>query len=218
MPVSTDLLARVDAALWEPQWSSREVESVCTDIAQHHGRALCVNGSRVELARTRLEETPVQVVAWVGFPLGAMDGDAKRYEAEVAIDHGAQEIELVLNVGRLKDGDAKFVLRELRDVAEAADERPVCVALETHLLTREEILVACGLVLDSGVTAVSNGTGFWPETRASVDEVKFLREALGPKFQLKATGTIGDRAAAEALLQAGATRLGLRAGHLPLFW
>jgi deoxyribose-phosphate aldolase len=149
------------------------------------------------------------VVALVGFPLGAMDPDAKRFELETAIDHGAQEIELVFNLGRLKDGDARYVLRELRDLAEAAEERPVCVALETARLTREEIVTACHLALDSGVTAVSNTTGFWGEAPPSMEEIRFLRETVGARFGLKAA-LIPDEAAAQAALQAGATRLGLR--------
>ena len=117
-----------------------------------HG--VCVGGSRVELACSLLEDTEVKVTGLVGFPFGAGDSDAKRYETEVAIDHGAQEIETVLNVGRLKDGDHGYVLRELRDIAEAADQRPVKVILETSLLTLEEKNLACQLVLDSGAHCV----------------------------------------------------------------
>jgi deoxyribose-phosphate aldolase len=168
-----------------------------------------VCSSRVELARTLLEDSEVKVTALVGFPLGAADGDAKRYETEVAIDHGAQEIETVLNIGRLREGDHRYVLRELRDIAEAADERPVKVILETGLLTPEERNLACRLVLDSGAHCVCTGTGL--ESAATVQEVQSLRAAVGEKFGVKAAG-LHDLQTASALIEAGATRLGTMEG------
>jgi len=140
-----------------------------------------------------------------------MDSDAKRYETEVAIDAGAQEIDLVLNLGHLKQGDSRSVLRELRDVVEAADERPVKVIIETCLLTREEKLLACELIVDSGATFVNTSTGF-SSSGATVEDVKLLREAVGPKFGVKASGEIRDVQTALALVQAGATRLGTTNG------
>jgi deoxyribose-phosphate aldolase len=203
-------LARcLDLSLAQPDATRQEIESLCAEAAGAKCRAVCLAGSRVELGRARVEESGVQIVGLVGFPLGVMDGDAKRFETEVAVDQGAQEIEMVLNVGQLKDGDDKQVLRELRDVAEAADERPVCVAVETALLTPEETILACHLILDSGAVSVATGTGFWPARLVGTDDVKRLREVLGPKFGLKAVGGVGDETAALALLEAGATRIGL---------
>jgi deoxyribose-phosphate aldolase len=193
--------------LWNPAAGAADVERLCTVALQHKFRAVCLNGSRVELAYTRLEETTVKVVAWVGFPLGATDSDAKRFELETAIDQGAQEIEVVLNTGRLKDGDIKYLLRELRDLAEAADERPVCVALETTRLARDEIVTACQLALDSGVTCVSNTTGFFAASPPSIEDVRFLRENVGLRFLVKAA-LVKDEASAQAALQGGANRLG----------
>ena len=153
-----------------------------------------------------MEDSAVRVTGLVGFPLGASDADAKRYETEVAIDHGAQEIETVLNIGRLKDGDHLYVLRELRDIAEAADERPVKVILETGLLTPEQRDLACQLVLDSGAHCVCTGTGL--RTPATIDDVRSLRAAVGAKFGVKAAG-LSDLQGALALIEAGATRLGM---------
>jgi deoxyribose-phosphate aldolase len=163
----------------------------------------------VELACTLLEDSEVKVTGLVGFPLGAADADAKRYETEVAVDHGAQEIETVLNIGRLKDGDHRYVLRELRDIAEAADERPVKVILETGLLTTEERNLACRLVLDSGAHCVCTGTGL--RAAATVEEVGSLRAMVGDKFGVKATG-LSDVQTAMAWIEAGATRLGTMEG------
>jgi deoxyribose-phosphate aldolase len=162
-------------------------------------------------ARHFLEGTDVQTSCVVGFPLGASDSDAKRFETEIAVDHGAHEIDVVLNIGRLKDAAHAYVLRELRDVVEAADERPVKVILETCLLTREEIVLACKLAVDSGARFVKTSTGFGP-SGATLEEVGLMRETVGPDFGVKAAGGIRDAATAMAMIKAGATRLGTSSG------
>jgi deoxyribose-phosphate aldolase len=162
----------------------------------------------VTLAAAGLEDGNVQTVALIGFPLGTSDSDVKRYEAEVAIDFGAQELEVVLNLDHLKNGKHEAALRELRDVIESADERHVCAVLETRALTRAEIAFACALLSDVGVQAVSTGTDFWPDTRVTVDDVKALRDALDSKIAVKAVGNIRDAQAARALIEAGAARIG----------
>ena len=203
-----ELAARLDAAFWKPAATAKEFAAFCAGARERKLRAVAVNGARVGLAVAGLEDSTVQVVALVGFPLGTSDGDVKRYEAEVAVDFGAQEIELVLNLADLKNGNHKTVLRELCDVVEAVDERPVCAVLETRALTRAEMANACALIADSGAQAVATGTDFWPDTGVSADEVKSLREALGPKFIVKAVGNLRDPQAVLALIEAGATRLG----------
>ena len=145
----------------------------------------------------------------VGFPLGAMSADAKRFETEAAIDDGAQEIDVVLNVGRLKDGDDKYVLRELCDVVEAADERTVKVILETCLLTPEEKIRACKLVVESGAHFVKTSTGF-SSGGATMADVRLMRETVGPKFGVKASGGIRDTKTALAMIEAGAPASALR--------
>lgn len=123
--------------------------------------------------------------------------------------HPTQPVEI--NAGRLKDGDHRYVLRELRDVVEAAEERVVKVVLETGLLTREEKIRACELVVEAEAHFVKTSTGFGPGG-ATVEDVKLMREAVGPEFGVKASGGIRDFAAARALIEAGATRLGVSAG------
>ncbi|HXG46620.1 MAG TPA: deoxyribose-phosphate aldolase [Methylomirabilota bacterium] len=206
-----DLARYIDHTLLRADAGARDIERLCLEARQHLFHAVCVNGSRVELAAHLLEDTNVKVAAVVGFPLGAMEADAKRFETEAALDLGAQEIDVVLNVGRLKDGDDKYLLRELRDVVEAADERPVKVIIETCLLTREEKIRACHLILDSGAHFVKTSTGF-SSGGATVEDVKLLREAVGPKFGVKAAGGIRDTATALAMIEAGATRLGTSNG------
>jgi deoxyribose-phosphate aldolase len=208
-PLSTsEMAARLDAAFWKPTATPREFAAFLAQAREGKLRAVCVNGARVALASAGLEDSSVVLVALIGFPLGMNDSDVKRYETEVAVDFGAQEIELVLNLGDLKNANHKAVLRELRDVVEAADERHVCAVLETRALTRAEIATACALISDAGVQAVSTGTDFWPDTRVTADDVKALREALDPKIAVKATGNIRDLKTALALIEAGAARIG----------
>jgi deoxyribose-phosphate aldolase len=207
MPIlsQAELSRRIEQTLARPDATRQDLEQVCATALARGFHSVCVNGSLVELARTLLEDSEVKVTGLAGFPLGAADADAKRYETEVAIDHGAQEIETVLNIGRLKDGDHRYALRELRDIAEAADERPVKVILETSLLTPDERTLACHLVLDSGAHCVCTGTGL--RSAATVEEVRALRAAVGAKFGVKAAG-LNNLQDASALIEAGATRLG----------
>ena len=201
-----ELALRLEHTLVRPDATRQDLEQLCAAARAQGSHGVCVCGSRVELACSLLEDTEVKVTGLVGFPLGASDADAKRYETEVAIDVGAQEIETVLNVGRLKDGDHRYVLRELRDIAEAADQRPVKVILEMGLLTPEQVRLACELALDSGVHCVCNATGL--RSAATVQDIQRLRAAVGEKFGVKAAG-LSDKQTALALIEAGATRIGV---------
>jgi deoxyribose-phosphate aldolase len=206
-----DLARRIDQTLFAADATRQDIEKLCAEAREHFLFSVCVNSSWVEVARTALDESKVQVAALVGFPLGAGDPDAKRYEAEIAVDQGAHEIDFVINIGRLKDGDSNFVLREMRDIVEAADERPVKAVLESHLLTREEKILACRLALDSGVQFVCTSTDFHGPN-ATVEEVRLLRGTVGEDFGVKAAGGIRDARTALAMIEAGATRIGTMAG------
>jgi len=206
-----DIARRIDHTLFAADATRRVIEKLCGEAREHGFFSVCVNGSRVELARAALDESEVQVVALVGFPLGSNDPDAKRYEVEIAVDHGAHEIDFVINIGRLKDGDGDYVLREMRDIVEAADERPAKAVLEGHLLTREEKILACRLALDSGAQFVCTSTNFHAPD-VTVEEVRLLRETVGDEFGVKAAGGIRNARTALALIEAGATRIGTMAG------
>jgi len=205
------LAACIDHTLLKADATAKDIEKLCAEALENRFYSVCVNGSWVGQARHFLEGTGVKVACVVGFPLGAMSGDVKRFETEAAIDDGAHEIDVVVNLGRLKDGDDKFILRELCDVVEAADEWPVKVILETCLLTREEKIRACLIAVESGAKFVKTSTGLGTGG-ATVDDVKLLRETVGPKFGVKASGGIRDTKTALAMIEAGATRLGTSAG------
>ena len=211
MQLITNFAPYLDHTLLKPDASLHDIEQLCAEARQHNFYAVCVNGSRVTQARHFLEGCEVKVATVVGFPLGAADSDTKRFETEAAIDNDAQEIDVVINIGRFKEGDDKYVLRELRDVVEAAAERPVKVIIETCLLTDAEKIRACAIVVDAGAHFVKTSTGF-SAGGATVADVRLLREIVGEKFGVKASGGIRDTQTALAMIEAGATRLGTSSG------
>jgi deoxyribose-phosphate aldolase len=206
----SDLPRIIELPLWRVDATSKDVEEICRQAREQKLYSVCVASSRVELAASLLDESEIKVTALVGLS-GSEEGDVKRYETEIAVDCGAHEIEVCLNVGKLKDGDRKYVLRELRDIAEAADERIVKVEIRPKLLTREELKLACELVLDSGAHFVSAKYIASP----NIEDVKACREAVGPKFGVKAGAEILDTEEALALVAAGATRLSAANGAYP---
>jgi deoxyribose-phosphate aldolase len=208
---ATQLASYIDHTLLRPEATAAQIQQLCAEAREHGFFSVCVHGSWVAQASHWLEDTEVKVACVVGFPLGAMHSDVKRFETEAAVDDGAQEIDMVLNIARLKQGDDRYVLRELIDVAEAADERTVKVILETCLLTDEEKVRACQLIVESGAHFVKTSTGFGA-MGATVADVQLLRQTVGPKFGVKASGGVRDTATALALIQAGANRLGTSTG------
>jgi deoxyribose-phosphate aldolase len=208
---AAQLAAYIDHTLLKPDASLAQIEQLCAEAREHKFFSVCVNGAWVTAARHFLDGSDVKVASVVGFPLGAMTSDVKRFETEVAIDDGAHEIDVVLNIARLQAGDDKYVFREIVDVVEAADERIVKVILETCLLTDAEKIRACQLVAESGAQFVKTSTGF-STAGATIADVKLLRETVGPKFGVKASGGVRDAQTALAMIAAGATRIGTSNG------
>lgn len=209
--IHSKLAAMIDHTLLKPDASAPDIDRLCEEAIEHRFHCVCVHGSRVTRAYSRLENTGILVAAVVGFPLGAMDGDVKRYETEVAVDLGADEIDMVLNIGKLKEGDTKAVFREIRDVVEAAEERPVKVILETCLLTDDEVTEGCHLAVEAGAKFVKTSTGFGSHG-ATVNHVRMMREAVGPKIGVKASGGVRDLETVRAMIEAGANRIGTSSG------
>lgn len=199
---------RIECALFAEEAGRAAIEKLCTHAKEEQFHAVCVNSTHVELARTLLDDTEIQVVAFVGFPLGASDSDAKRYETETASDLGAHEIDYVINLGRLKDGDARFVLREMRDIVEAADERPVKAIIEAHLLTREEKILLCEMAQDSGIKFLSTASDFH-SPHPSLEDLKLLLEHLPATIGVKISGGFRDASQAIQWANAGAARVGI---------
>jgi len=207
----SELASYIDHTLLKPDATRAQLEQLCAEAAEHQFSTVCVNGSRVELAYSLLEDSDVQVCTVVGFPLGAMDADAKRYETEVAVDLGASEIDMVMNVGRFKDGEHDYIVREIRDVLEAADDRVVKIILETCLLTNDEIAQACKLVTQAQAHFVKTSTGFG-NAGATLEHVRLMRETVGQFAGVKAAGGVRNADDARAMIESGATRIGTSNG------
>jgi deoxyribose-phosphate aldolase len=204
------LSSYIDHTLLKPEATASDIERLCAEARQYAFYGVCVNGSWVRSACQLLEGCGVKVVAVVGFPLGAMSSAAKLLETEFAVVDGAQEIDFVLNIGRLKQHDDRFVLGEIEGVVKAAARRPVKAILETGLLSVEDKIRACRLAVQGGAQYVKTSTGFGPGG-ATVPDVKLMRQTVGPDVGVKASGGIRDFRTAVAMIEAGATRIGASA-------
>jgi deoxyribose-phosphate aldolase len=189
---------RTELVLVKPDATRAEIQALCRHAIAEKFRAVCVNSSRVAEAFSILEDTEIKVISTISFPIGAADSDVKRYETEVAVDLGAQEFELVLNQGKIKDRDSAGLLREIRDVVDVAEERPVSILLPTKLLSRDEQVFVCELAAEGGAKFINSGT-------AEIETIQLLRETLGEKFSIKVGLSISDIERADELTKAGVT-------------
>lgn len=201
-------LARyIDHTNLNPAATADDIRKLCAEAREYGFASVCVNSSRVPLAVSLLEGGTVAVCCVVGFPLGAMSPGAKAFEARTAAAGGASEIDMVINVGLLKDGDAKAVEDDIRAVVEAVPEAAVKVIIETCLLTREEKITACRIAEAAGAKFVKTSTGF-STGGATVEDVRLMRDSVSAAVKVKASGGIRDAEAARAMIEAGAERLG----------
>jgi deoxyribose-phosphate aldolase len=200
----------IDHTLLKPDATAGDIEKLCIEACEHSLWGVCVNGAWVRHARQLVRNSDVKVVSVAGFPLGAMTSEAKCIETEYAIRDGAQEIDVVLNVGRLKQGDAQYVRNEIADVVKAAAGRPVKVILETCLLDDAQKILACRLAVDAGAQFVKTSTGF-QSGGATMADVRLMRNEVGPDFGVKASGGIRSFKTAIDMIEAGANRIGASA-------
>ena len=188
-----------------------KVEKLCNEAKEYDFASVCVNSCWVKKCAELLKGTDVNVCTVVGFPLGAMSSDAKAFEAKKAIEDGATEIDMVLNVGYIKSGMLKEAEEDIRTVKNACGKVLLKVILETCLLTDEEKVTACKLAESAGADYVKTSTGF-SKGGATVEDVKLMRRTVGDRLGVKASGGIRDAATAEAMIKAGASRLGCSSG------
>lgn len=206
-----NLAKYIDHTLLKPEAQQPDIEKLCKEAALHGFFSVCVNSSWVKASRAFLQGTDVAVASVTGFPLGAMSTVAKAFETEQAVADGANEIDTVIHVGRLKQGDNRYVLDDLKAVVSAAGESAVKVIFETCLLTDEEKVRACQLSAEAGAAFVKTSTGF-STGGATLEDVRLMHKSVEGRCQVKASGGIRDRAAALAMIEAGATRLGTSSG------
>ncbi|MFZ5822975.1 MAG: deoxyribose-phosphate aldolase [Bacillota bacterium] len=207
-----ELAKLIDHTLLKPEATEEQVRTLCEEAKSHHFMSVCVNPHWVPLCAELLRGSDVKVCTVIGFPLGANRSEIKGVEAEDAIERGATEVDMVINVGALKSGQYDVVLNDIRTVVEAAAGRAlVKVILETGLLTDEEKVKACELSKEAGADFVKTSTGFGPGG-AKVEDIALMRKTVGPEMGVKASGGVRDYATTLAMVQAGATRIGASAG------
>lgn len=206
-----ELAPCIDHTLLKPDATADEISSLCREAREHRFATVCVNPAWARACREHLSGSGVLVCTVVGFPLGATHPDVKAYEARRAILDGAQELDMVIQVGALKSRDYRLVERDIRGVVEAARCRAsVKVIIETALLTRDEKVTACSLAKAAGADYVKTSTGF-AAAGATVEDVRLMRDVVGSEMGVKAAGGIRDSETAMAMLAAGATRIGASA-------
>jgi len=210
-PASGDISRMIDHTLLKPDATEDQFHKLCDEAKQFHFASVCINPGWVALCARLLAGSDVKVCTVIGFPLGATTPTAKAMETRDAIANGASEIDMVINVGALKSGDDELVRRDIEGVVNAArGQALVKVILETSLLTKEEIVKACLLAKMAGANFVKTSTGFGGGG-ATVEDIALMRETVGPEMGVKASGGIKDRQTAEAMVAAGATRIGASA-------
>jgi deoxyribose-phosphate aldolase len=204
---------KIDHTLLKPDATRNQIATLCQEAIEYEFASVCVNGVYVPFAVELLKDSPVKVCTVVGFPLGASATETKAAEARVAIAQGAQEIDMVLQIGALKDGDTDVLHADIAAVVfECQVRQLVCkVILETTLLTDNEKRTACEIAKAAGADFVKTSTGFGGGG-ATVSDVTLMREAVGPEMGVKASGGVRSYADALAMIDAGATRIGASAG------
>jgi len=206
-----ELAKRIDHTLRGPTASRAAVSALCEEAVRVGAASACVNPCHAAIVRDAVEGTPVKVCVVIGFPHGMTTSATKAAEAREAIADGADELDMVINIGALKDGDLEFVRADIAAVCAAARtaDRPVVVKviLETALLTDDEKVTAATLAKDTGADFVKTSTGF-ASGGATVEDVALLRKTVGPKMGVKASGGVRDYETAVAMIDAGADRIG----------
>ncbi len=201
----------IDHTLLKPDATVEQIDQLCREAAEHHFFSVCVNPYWVNRAHQNLEGTKVKVATVIGFPLGATTKKMKATETTLSVADGADEIDMVINIGALKSGDREIVLQDIQGVVQAAHGRLVKVILETGLLTRDEIIEACLISKEAGAHFVKTSTGFLAGG-ATIENVALMRNTVGPDMGVKASGGIKEQQQALAMIEAGATRLGTSNG------
>jgi len=200
----------IDHTLLKPETTRKDIEVLCREAREHRFASVCVNSTWVPFANSLLSGSDVMVCAVVGFPLGAMTPTAKAYEARDAVRQGAQEIDMVINLGALKSSDYETVFEDICRVVKAAKPAGVKVILETGSLSTEEKIAGCTLSKLAGAAFVKTSTGFG-KGGATVEDIELMRKVVGPRMGVKASGGVRSADDVEKMRVAGATRIGASA-------
>ena len=204
---SKGLACYIDHTLLKAQATIDQIEALCREAREHKFASVCVNSCYTKQASELLKDSEIKVCTVIGFPLGAATTATKSAEAKEAVANGADEVDMVINVGALKSGRSEQVRDDIVGVITAAGQALVKVIIETCFLTDEEKVQACSLAKEAGADFVKTSTGFGT-AGATIEDIRLMRQTVGPDMGVKASGGIGSAEIAEAMIKAGATRLG----------
>ena len=201
----------IDHTILKATATSRDIANLCEEAIAHDFRAVCVNSAFVTSAKEFLNGTQVKIASTVGFPLGAASTHSKLAEARQAINDGADEIDMVINIGKLKEGLTAEVEAEISDIKKAIGDKILKVILETCYLTETEILKVAEVGMNAGADFIKTSTGFGPRG-ASLEDIRIMKEAVGDKVKIKASGGIRDAMTALEYINLGVDRIGTSSG------
>lgn len=202
----------IDHTILKPDTLEKDVLRICSEAKEYGFASVCVNPYYTSLVKRELIGSEVKTCVVIGFPLGANTKEVKAFETENAIVNGAQEVDMVINIGALKDKKYDVVEDDIKAVVDAAkDKAHVKVIIECCLLTKEEIIKACEISVKAGAHFVKTSTGF-SKGGAKVEDVELMKKTVGEKAEVKASGGIRDYVKAKAMIEAGANRIGASAG------
>lgn len=206
-----EIAAMIDHTLLKAFATPAQIEQLCKEAAEYHFASVCVNPAYVALAAKLLKGTGVKVCTVIGFPLGANTSAVKAFEAKDAIANGAEEVDMVINVGAMKAGDYELVEKDIKAVVDAANGTLVKVIIETCYLTDEEKVLACKAAAKAGADFVKTSTGFGTGGATPAD-VALMRSSIPDSMKVKASGGVHNYEEALAVVEAGASRIGASAG------
>lgn len=209
-PACSDIASYIDHTLLKPDAKESEVVDLCREALKFKFASVCVNPNFVPLCAGMLRGSGVKVCTVIGFPLGAMTTEAKAFETRDAVAKGADEIDMVINIGRLKSKDYEYVHNDIKAVVGAAQGHTLKVIIETSLLTDEEKIAACVIARAAGASFVKTSTGFAGKG-ATVEDVRLMRQVVGADLGVKASGGVRDCETAQQMIESGATRIGASA-------
>lgn len=201
----------IDHTLLKPDANKEQIKKIIEEAKEYDFASVCVNPTWVKFASEQLNDSDVKVCTVIGFPLGATTPEVKAFETRDAISNGADEIDMVINIGALKSGNLELLEQDIRAVVEASGEHLVKVIIETCLLTDQEKVQACQISQKAGAGYVKTSTGF-STGGATVADVALMRKTVGPDMGVKASGGARSYEDAQAFIEAGATRIGASSG------
>jgi len=201
----------IDHTLLKPEATEEQITVICKEALENKFASVCINPSQVVLCSKLLKNSGVKVCTVIGFPLGATTTAVKAFEAEEAIKNGAEEVDMVINIGKLKEKEYNYVKNEIMAIVKVAKGKALTkVIIETCLLTDEEKVIACKLAKEAGADFVKTSTGF-STGGATAADIKLMRETVGTELGVKASGGVRTRKDALAMIEAGASRIGASA-------